>query len=75
MRGEIMNEFTKDRNKNVVDKSLVHRVVRLYVHLGILDANPIKNESGFSWSGKADLQFYKSQFEKPFLARTISEYD
>lgn len=49
--------------------------MRLYVHLGILDASPTKSEGGFSWSGKADLQFYKSQFEKPFLERTIVEYD
>jgi len=49
--------------------------VRLYVHCGILDANPTKNDAGFSWSGKADLGFYKDQFEKPFLARTVHEYD
>jgi hypothetical protein len=75
MRNEIMGEFTKDRNRNVVDKPLVQKVVRLYVHLGILDANPTKSDSGFSWSGKADLEFYKTQFEAPFLARTVQEYD
>ena len=75
MRNEILNEFTKDRNKNVVDKPLVQKVVRLYVHLGIKEASPTKSDSGFSWSGKPDLEFYRTQFEKPFLQRTITEYD
>jgi len=75
MRSEIMNEFTKDRNKDVVDKQMVNSVVRLYVHLGIRDAVPIKTEGTFSWQGKADLEFYKKQFEALFLERTIKEYD
>ena len=36
---------------------------------------PTKTDAGFSWSGKADLTFYKTQFEKLFLERTIKEYD
>jgi hypothetical protein len=39
-----MNEFTKDRNKEVVDKRMVESVVKLYVQLGIRDAIPIKAE-------------------------------
>ena len=60
MRSEIMNEFTKDRNKEVVDKIMVGSVVKLYVQLGIRDAVHIKAESTFTWSGKADLEFYKT---------------
>ena len=75
MRNEIMREFTKDRNGDVVDKSLVRRVVRLFIHLGLLDAMPLKSDNGFGWSGKADLEFYKQNFEAPFLVQTVKEYD
>jgi len=53
----------------------VNRVVKLYVHLGILDATPIKSADSFTWSGKADLNFYKTEFETVFLKRTTEEYD
>jgi len=35
----------------------------------------VKTDAGFTWSGKADLGFYKDQFEAPFLKRTVDEYD
>ena len=62
MTAEIMNEFTKDRNKQVVDHDLVQAVVKLYVQMGMLDAKPTKTDSGFSWAGEYDLEFYKTKF-------------
>lgn len=52
MRGEILNEFTKDRNKNVVDRKLISDVVKLYIQMGLIEAEPTKSSS---WRGKPNL--------------------
>lgn len=75
MTNEIMNEFTKDRNNQIVDHKLVRSVCKLYVQMGMLDAEPFRSGEEFTWKGEYDLGFYKKHFQEPFLVRTRKEYD
>lgn len=70
-----MNEFTKDRNGSVVDRLLIERVIKTYVQLGLIESKPIKTDAGFLWEGVRNLAYYTDNFETPFIARTISEFE
>lgn len=75
LRNAILEEFTRDRNGNVVDRQLMTRVIKTYVQLGLKNAKPVKTEIGFFWEGNKDLEFYTNQFEAPFVKRASQEYD
>lgn len=74
IRDAIQEEFTKDRNGQVVDKDLMRRVVQTYYQLGLVDAEPRKSETSFYWEGTKDLSFYNEQFEKHLIKRALKEY-
>jgi len=74
-RNEVLLNFTKDRNGDIVDTELVRDAVRCFVKQGLKEAKPDKGQPKFTWEGQRDTRFYEEEFETQFLHNLRDEYE
>ena len=74
-RTEVLLNFTKDRNGDIINKDLLRDAVKCFVMQGLIGAKPTKDAFKFTWEGQRSITFYESEFEVQFLHNSRSEYD
>lgn len=72
----VLEQFTKDRNDELVDMPLLNRVIKIFVHQGLGTAEPHRTgEGGFIWTGVRNLTLYTSTFEAKMIQHATQEHE
>jgi hypothetical protein len=50
-RTEVLLNFTKDRNGDIINKDLLRDAVKCFVMQGLIGAKPTKDAFKFTWEG------------------------
>ena len=74
LRNGLIEQITKDRNGEYADWDLLKRAIGVYVQLGFINAEIIKQDDDYVWKGDKNLHIYEMHFEKPLLAHSEKEY-
>lgn len=49
MREKLLEQITKDRNREAVKRDVLKKVIQCYVDMGLAGAKTMKTETGFVW--------------------------
>ncbi len=74
VKNALIEQITKDRNGEYVDWDLLKRAIAVYVQLGFINAEIVKQDDDYVWKGDKNLSIYEQHFEKPLLHNTEYEY-
>ena len=70
LREVILEQISKDRNNQIVDRSIVKKAIQCYVDMGLNGAKPMKIDAGFIWQGDKNLVTYEQEFEIHLLSQS-----
>ena len=59
LRDVILEQISKDRNNEIIDKDVLKKSIQCYVDMGLNGAKPMKTNSGFVWQGDKNLTTYE----------------
>ena len=77
LKPAILEEISKDRRREIVDRDTIKALIRIYVVMGLVKPSPAYDRpSGkWSWIGEKNLAKYESEFEAHLLKTTKEEYE
>lgn len=75
LRGMLLTQISKDRNREAVNREILKKVIQCYVDMGLAGAKTMKIEQGFIWQGDKKLDTYEQEFEQSFLTYTREEFE
>lgn len=75
LREKLLEQITKDRNRDAVPREVIKRVIQCYVDMGFGNAKAVKNSAGFGWLGDKKLDTYEAEFEQYFLTHSREEFE
>lgn len=74
LRAGLLEQIKKDRNGEAADWDLLKRAIGVYVQLGFLNAEIVKQDDDHVWKGDKNVDIYEKHFEKPLLTSSEHEY-
>ena len=63
----LLEQINKDRKDEVINRDHVKRAINSYIDMGLKNAKPIKQPTGFEWRGERKIDVFEKDFEKDFL--------
>ena len=70
LRTALLQQITKDRRGEIINKEVLKKAIGCYVDMGLVQPKPMKIPTGFQWQGDRNLATYDEEFEAPYLQHT-----
>lgn len=67
LRTAVLQQITKDRRGEIINKEVLKKAIGCYVDMGLVQPKPMKTPTGFMWQGDRNLATYDEEFEAPYL--------
>ena len=71
LQGAIIDQLTRDRNEEHINRDALKTAIQVYVDLGREgEQKPMRSGNDFYWDGTPNLAYYEQQFEAKYLELT-----
>lgn len=75
LRELLLQDISKDRNGEMVNREILKKVIQCYVDMGLVNARAMNQNQNFIWQGDKKLDIYEQRFEQPFLTYSRKEFE